>query len=733
MTKPRFILALALFSFASHRVMAQGGEYTIKGTRGADSVVEWDLRTGTQIATNGVIIEGGGTVLTADRVSWNEGTGEAVADGRVRIQREDMVWAGEHIRYNFRTRDIETELFRAGKSPVVMEARRVSGGGTNVRAGYTAVGGYITTDDLDRPATKIRARSITIIPGERVIARHATLYLGGVPVFYFPYYTRRFDQRANQFNFMPGYRSRFGPYFLTTYSWFLNEQLDGEIHADYRMKRGVGAGPDFNLHLDRWGEAHLSYYYVHDDDPGADANGLNIPDNRHRLALSYDAMPWTNLNLKAQVNYETDPLVLHDFFESEYRHNPQPRTFVEANKLWDNFSMDVFAQPRVNDFLETVEHLPDVKLTGFRQQIGTSPLYYESESSAGYYRRRFAETNSISTGMDFEAARADTYHQVVLPQTFFGWLNFTPRVGGRFTYYSHAEGPNATTDERYRGVFNTGAELSFKASRVWPGATNRLLAVNGLRHIVQPSVNYVYVPRPSEQPPNLPQFTYESPSLRLLPIEYPDYNAIDSVDSQNVIRLGVANKVQTKRDGDVEDLLRWDVYTDWRLRPRATQNTFADLWSDLLFRPRSWMTLESLLRYDLDNEKLRSSFVNLTFQPNDVWSWSIGHWYLRDDFTGTPTSLGQGNSLITSSIFYRLNENYSFRFRHYYEARESRLQEQFYTIYRDVRSWVGAVTFRVRDDGSRQDYTAALTFSLKATPRYGLGSDTVKPYRLIGN
>src|SRR5204862_7210540 len=80
-----------------------------------------------------------------------------------------------------------------------------------------------------------------------------------------------------------------------------------------------------------------------------------------------------------------------DFYEGEYRRDPQPDSFLEVNQFWNNFSIDAFVQPRVNNFLETVERLPDVRLTGFRQQRGTTPFYYESESSAGYYRRVFAE------------------------------------------------------------------------------------------------------------------------------------------------------------------------------------------------------------------------------------------------------------------------------------------------------------------------------------------------------
>ena len=92
------------------------------------------------------------------------------------------------------------------------------------------------------------------------------------------------------------------------------------------------------------------------------------------------------------MNYQSDPLVLHDFSEGEYTENPQPNTFVEANKYWDNWSLDAVTTPRVNSFFDQVERLPDVKLTGFRQQILDTPVYYESESSAGYYRQMFRRT-----------------------------------------------------------------------------------------------------------------------------------------------------------------------------------------------------------------------------------------------------------------------------------------------------------------------------------------------------
>ena len=688
---------------------------------------EFDLQTGLGRGTNGVLVRYGSAFLTADQVGVNQPSGDVTADGNVRIQSEEQVWVGEHIRYNFKTKQMEAEQFRTGKAPVFAAGEGLHGDYTNRL--YMATNGVITTDDVAEPAVKIRAKYLKIIPGQRVEARHATLYVGGVPVFYFPYYSRNLGPRANNFNFLPGYRSTYGPFLLSNYRFFLDEQLDGTAHVDYRQKRGVGVGPDLNYHLGRWGDGTFKYYWLHDQDPAVDGDPT-IPNNRQRVWFSYQANPATNLSVKALVRYQGDTNLIREFFEGEYRQDNQPSTYVDVNKFWSNYSLDTYVQPRVNDFLETVERLPDVRLTGYRQQLGSSPVFYESESSVGYYRRLFPETNSFASSLDFEAARADTYHQLLLPETFFGWLNVTPRAGGRLTYYSKASGPGATTDELYRGVFNTGAEFSFKASQLWPGAQSDFFQADGLRHIIQPSFNYVYVPQPNYAGTNeLPQFDYELPSLRLLPIDFPDYNNLDSIDSQNVVRLGLHNKLQTKREGKIVNLVDWDLYTDWRIQPNAQQNNFSDLYSDLTLNPRSWLSFQSQLRYDVQDGLWRMSHTTLTFQPHKSWKWIVGQTYLHDDFSSSPTALGPGESVFTSSILFRLNENWGLRASHYFDANTGDLREQDYAIYRDLRSWTAALTFRFRNSpGSQEDFTVALTFWLKAYPQSGRGPEAGQSY-----
>jgi hypothetical protein len=188
----------------------------------------------------------------------------------------------------------------------------------------------------------------------------------------------------------------------------------------------------------------------------------------------------------------------------------------------------------------------------------------------------------------------------------------------------------------------------------------------------------------------------------------------------------------------VEDFLNWDVQLDWRLQPNTYQDTFGDAYSDLTLRPRTWLTLQSQVRYDVTENQLGMALHTMTLQPNNVWSWTLGHFYLRTDTNSTPIAIGQGNDLLTSSLYYHLNENWGFRATQHYNLEEGRMNEQYYTAYRDLRSWTCALTFGVRDSssssgsGNSQDYLVVFTFSLKASPRFGLGSDTVVPASLLG-
>lgn len=778
--KPIIVLCLLLAMACCLRAEDEPS-WTLSVT-GPDGYVEYK-KDGTAVAEGGVTVTGYGVVLMADRAQADEETGEVKAEGNVSILGRDHLWRGTNVVYNFKTGAIRAGEFKTGFNPLFLKGQQLSG---KTNEFYSMTNGVITADDYAKPSYTIRARRIVVYPNDHFEAYDATIMIGKVPVFYLPYYRRSFGKHPNNFVFTPGYRSIYGPFLLSTYNWQANEKLDGSLHLDLRERRGVGAGADLNDHLGtNWGSGTLKYYYTHDKEPNIDGvtNTLspvppNISNDRKRFTFEHSAEPATNLTVKTVMHYQSDPLILRDFFEREYRTDVQPNSFLEANKVWPNWSLDAMMQPRLNNFWENVSRLPDIKLMALRQQIGVTPIFYESDSDAGYFERKYAETDPVNGTNDFGATRLDTFHQFTLPRTYFGWLNVTPRVGGRITYYHNSWGAISRTNDfinETRGVFNTGAEASFKASRVWSGVENKAFEVNGIRHIVEPSINYVFVPDPSVPPSQLPQFDYQVQSLRLLPIDYPEYNAIDSIDAQNVLRLTLRNKLQTKRENGIENLVHWALYTDWRLATlpdqlvtlnetfppsttpvpvthRIHQETFANVYSDMDLKPRSWLWFNSQIRYDVENRRLNETFHQITVQPNNTWSFSLSYRYLVNNDPALIDSLFlqyreatipipapnlevPGHKTIEGSVHYRLNENWGARIIERYEARDGTFEEQQYTIYRDLRSWTGALSLRFREnpDARKHDFTIAITFSLKAFPRFGLGSDAEHPTLLLGS
>ena len=130
----------------------------------------------------------------------------------------------------------------------------------------------------------------------------------------------------------------------------------------------------------------------------------------------------------------------------------------------------------------------------------------------------------------------------------------------------------------------------------------------------------------------------------------------------NTIRFGLNNRLETKRNTNVQGLLYWDVEDGrWYLRPATRQATFSDVFSTLEFRPRTWLTVgnhSSATTLTRDGSISRRD--SIVFQPNSTWNLSLGQFFLRDD-----PVLGPGSDTINRTFFYRMNENWGARVAEY--------------------------------------------------------------------
>ena len=706
---------------ANSSAQVEGSQWHLESLS-QDGHIDYDYNTGISHAVGGVLVTFEEAVLIADELTLNNETGDVIASGNVTVEQDGMTWNGNEVKYNFKTRRMETDLFKAGAAPYFAAGAGLS---FDIDANeYVMESPTVISDDIEKPFFKIRAKILKIAPGEYVEARKATVYAGETPIMYFPYYHRNLKRHRFFYVPEPGYRSLYGPYLLNTFNYDINQYLSTATKLDYRWERGLAGGQDFEFQHPRWGVGNLQTYYTRDQDPHHYSNETWLPEERQWVYFDYRAELAPHLEFRTAIREQSDPYALRDFEEELFNENEHPASYAEMNYDWYNFNFNILAQPRVNDFFQTVERLPDIKLDAFRQQLGISPFYYESQSQAGYFNYRYSNLDPIRPD-DYSAFRADTYHQLTLPFSAFGWLNFTPRVGMRGSFYSESEGSYKQTANVGRAVFNTGAEVSFKLSRTWQNASNKFWKVDGLRHIIEPSFNYVFVPDPSRSVQELPQFDEILDTYRLLPLDYPDFNSIDSIDSENVMRLGLRNRLQTERNGHLVNLINWAMYTDWRMDPKADQGRFSDFYTSLSFTPRDWLSFTTENRVSTETGDPLESSNYLILHPTHHWSLAFGYRFMEDHYIdGYPDPYG--NNLFMGRFTLRLNENYAFRARLQFEGRDGTLEEQEYTLYRDFRSWVGAFRFKVRENrNGPTDFSVSLGLQMKmlAQPKVGVDVD----------
>jgi len=100
-------------------------------------------------------------------------------------------------------------------------------------------------------------------------------------------------------------------------------------------------------------------------------------------------------------------------------------------------------------------------------------------------------------------------------------------------------------------------------------------------------------------------------------------------------------------------------------------------------------------------------------QPLANLQLSVGHRYLNDN------PFFQNSSLFVVGGYYRLNDNWGVGAQEQYEATTSTLEEQRYSIYRDLSSWVASVGGVIRDNNGVKEYGLLFTITLKAFPKFG--------------
>ena len=646
--------------------------------------------------------------LTCQKIILNTQTKEGEASGNVRLEDKRGIIRGSKVSYNFlnKTGVISDAEFMS--SPYFGKATRLE---KLSDAEFIALNSYATTCSFDHPHYRMQTKKIDFFPGDRLMGEEAAVFIGNIPILYLPQFSRSFQDPLMHIQVQPGSRKDWGPYLLNTWRTDLTDILSGRVYLDYRNKLGLAEGFGLNLNSPNFGKADFKFYYT-DEKPKKLAAGVPSEYERYlvRLRYKWDIDENTNLisefyKIRDEKRKVLDPTtnILKDYFYREYEKESQPLSYALFHHAFPNSTFDFLAQKRTNRWYDQLDKLPEARYLLPSFKIAETPLYFESSSTAANFDKK--ATTAPVTPDEENVARFDTTNKVLLPLNV-AFLKLTPFVAGRLTVYDKgADGSSLPI----RNIFYGGASLSTKLYRIY-NINSRFLGmeINGLRHIITPTIDYSYNHKPSKRSSKLKQI-----------------DDVDSIEASNVAEFGLSNKLQTKRNGQSVDLLDFRVSSAYEFKPRITDDqkrggSLGDLFFKLKILPYSWMRFEGDAIYS--NKYDYFSDANFDFNFNlgkDRW-FGVGERYQRS-----------GGNQITSSLNWRLNPKWRFSVYNRYELGHDTnlvkgLAEQEYTISRDMHCWEMDITFnRKKDEGS----TIWLIFRLKAFPEmeFGLNQSYHKP------
>ncbi len=689
-----------------------------------------------------------GFELHADEAHLNRETLDVEAIGNVRILHENAVTYGDHATGNLRTRGFEFTAFQGTFGKWTFK-------GTG--ASRTPDGAYTVRDVAMSMCEDWWLHASEVVHRENgdFRARNVTWRLMGAPLMYLPVLTGNTNDQLGSWRLRAGHQSDWGFYIMLARAWELGELGETELGIEYRTARGVALRNETTIRTENSFTEWLAYGML-DSDPltertinGQDYNNrFEAEEERYRLKLYHEQSFTPGLMFRGKIDAISDNDMLLEFFRDEYDIYPEPASFADLTYLDDRFILSAHYRQRVNDFFTSVERLPELRLDLPRQALLGSNLHYQGSTSFARLHAQWRDYDlPRSDGAefdDYDAWRFDTLHMFYYPLRL-DWLNIVPRAGVRYTRYSDssysplsdlqieqsftADDPRADMNENgtvfnfdndggtlNRTLLELGTEISFKTSRTMHNYQSERWRIDGLRHVVEPYLNYTYISDPDDR-----EHIYY-------------FDQVDRILETNMLRAGVKQRLQTRRNQRIYTLARLENYVDFHFDPQEDDlPREGDIGTVLQVNPVEQVSLwlESLVGYD--DWRMNVLNVGATYYHKDFWRVGLGY-LLRNDYRSRYlTSMGSDlTEVISETIPHSYTENHNlqltfginltpsvrFETQHYFDLDRGELGQQMYQLTRESKCWETAL--RLEENG--EDFRVMLLFMLKGLGRIRAGS-----------
>jgi len=545
-------------------------------------------------AEGNVVVTYGVRTISADEIIVNTETGKGQAKGNVIMTAEQGTkFQADKAQFNIKAE--KGRLFNVtGK---LADLYYITGEEVTKLSEnhYTAQDATLTTCTGEIPDWQIDVADADIILDDRAWFAGGVFRIKNIPIMYIPVgYIPILTKRKSGFLVPKVSTSNVdGETVAMTYFWAINQWADATLGADYVEKRGIRSRSEFRYAPSKTTSGQVNFVFLDDDLTQSTFWKLDAVHRQH-LPLGF--------KLNAKID-QTSKANFNKTFQNQtaLRTRRSSDSYASLFRKWDNHSFDVLTRFRESEQFtldETFGILPTVTYKTQPVDTGFLSTYFDQEAS--YTNFLFDLDTSSSSDIIETTQRFDFHPSLAFPIDIAPWLQLTPRVGFRETFYNKdlqvsLPPPPITVTEK--GSFSREM-MDVNVSLEGPKFNRIFLSDDpdgaSYKHVIEPRIQYNYIPDMDRN---------DRAKIRVV-------DAIDAVEDVNQLSYFLVQRLLRKGDGgskstEVMQIARLEISQRYDLDEARGQVI-----------PGNPRRPFSPIRFDLDSKLSDNFFLNTDFTYN---------------------------------------------------------------------------------------------------------------------
>ncbi|MCG8527630.1 MAG: hypothetical protein MI748_14715 [Opitutales bacterium] len=600
----------------------------------------------------------------------------------------------DELQYSLEDQSIKTGRYRIGMNNLFLEGSSLEAKEKTIQA----TNAQFFLGEPEKLSIQGSAKEVLKQSDESVILKGVWLKIGSVPFFYLPRYYHDMEKSKYSFSAGAGYSGDIGSYLelRPTYRIAGDVRIFGDVN--FYSERGILVGPGFELEAKPNGheiKSTLETGYINDNgNLGVDILGNPIDSSRHFVDFEYIHKIPGNVQILSKLQWWSDSEVLRDFDTGKFHRLQQPENFLEFSWISGSWAMSHSAKFRHEDFEFATEQLPRVQAHLLPSPIVNSGFYHSATVEGALLRNR--NPNQIQ---DLEYNRFRAFYELNRPLALSPWLDFIPKTSAQALHYDKIEAGHVSNTNRQH--YEVGFDLNAHLFAQWD-LQNEIWGIKGIRHLMTPTIQYRNVSIETEAGSAFTPIESRVFRTGLDDIDLSSNNHLDDLSSYSLLRVGLMNKVITKKgDSSVRELLQFDVFHDHYFQNNNPLINDSLVVANVELSPAYWLKLDLQSRFNTDSFELNDLFGRLQLVDGDIWDLDISTQFLKEEF-----------QQYLLEFRYKIAENLRFVSVVGLDAEESRLFEQTYGLQLGVANYWDILFSVSQRDGSTRNNETRFEFKI---------------------